>query len=85
MLSITKRILTLLLIFTVTAFVVLQIVNREIESASPTSFEGWPDFFKWLRHLSSMGLIGVIAHALPFFLATVLVVVADRLWNGSKK
>jgi hypothetical protein len=84
-LNITRRILTILLIFAATGFVILQIVNREIERASPNSFEGWPALFTWLRHLSSMGLIGAIAHTLPFFLATVIVVVVERLWNGSKK
>jgi len=85
MLKITNRILIILLISVMIGFGVFKIVNHVIDTTSGSSFESWSEVFKWLRHFSSLGLIGVIAHALPFVLITVVVIGIERSFIRSKK
>jgi hypothetical protein len=78
MLKTACRIVIILLISMTMGVGIFHIVNYAIVH-SGISFEEWPETFKWLRHISSLGLIGIFEHALPFVVATAIVVGIERL------
>jgi hypothetical protein len=83
MLKITYRILIVLLISVTIGVGIFHIVNYAIVRPG-ISFEKWPETFKWLRHVSSLGLIGIFEHALPFVVAIVIVAGIERLVISKK-
>jgi len=86
MLKIINRVFIILLISVVVGVGIFNIVNYVIATSS-ISFEGWPGIFKWFRHLSSLGLIGIFEHVFPFVIATIIVVGVERLgkWVSLKE
>jgi len=78
MLKIINRVFIILLISAVVGAGIFTIVNYVI-ATSRISFDGWPGIFKGLRHLSSLGLIGIFEHVFPFVIATTIVVGIERL------